>query len=134
MSPRIEIFRTYKDDCTIGKGVVLREGKPPFEFKTLELPWQHNERRVSCIPVGVYRAIKHSSPKFKQSFWLQDVDDRSEILIHAGNFTRQILGCILPGDTHADIDGDGTPDVTNSRSTIKKLYELLPNEFETVIH
>jgi hypothetical protein len=134
MKPRIEIFRTYKDDCTIGEGIAVCQGKPPFEFKTLELPWKDNIRRISCIPVGKYRTIKHTSPKFKQSFWLRNVDGRSEILIHAGNFTRQILGCILPGDSHTDIDVDGTPDVTNSRVTIKKLYEILPNEFETIIH
>jgi len=111
----------------------MLEGKIQYSFKTLELPWKENERRVSCITAGIYRTIKHGSPKFKQSFWLQDVPGRSEILIHAGNFTSQILGCILPGKAHADINQDGIIDVTNSVATIKELYKFLPNEFQTII-
>ena len=133
MKTAIEIHRIYKPLCTIGSGYVMLDGKIQFSFKTLELPWKTNARQISCIPEGSYRTIKHSSPKFKQSFWLQDVPNRSEILIHAGNFTSQILGCILPGKTHADINQDGIMDVTSSVDTIKELYKYLPNEFRTII-
>ena len=53
---------------------------------TLELAWKDNERRVSCIPAMIYNVIKHKSPKFGDSFWIQNVPDRSEILIHIGNY------------------------------------------------
>src|SRR5690554_1329961 len=111
MSTRIVIKRTYSPKVTTGCAELWSAGKLVFEFVTLELPWKNNERRVSCIPTGIYHAIKHTSPKFKESFWLQDVPGRSEILIHVGNFTREIRGCILPGDRYADIDGDGIIDV-----------------------
>jgi hypothetical protein len=133
MTNYLEIFRVYKPNCTIGSGYVYSNDKIVFKFKTLELPWLNNARSISCIPEGQYIAIKHPSPKFKQSFWLQDVPGRSEILCHAGNFTREIRGCILPGKRHIDIDGDGIMDVTESKATITELYNHLPNKFVVII-
>lgn len=130
---KVELFRTYKPNQTLGSAYVVEDSKALFSFKTLELPWLNNSRNISCIPEGTYRVKKHNSPKFKQSFWLQDVPGRSEILIHIGNFTREIRGCILPGSRHADIDGDGLTDVLNSSKTITDLYKLLPDEFEIEI-
>ena len=66
---------------------------------TLELPWKQNKRNISCIPFGTYEIIRHSSPRHGFSFWLQNVPKRSEILIHAGNFTKDIRGCILVGES-----------------------------------
>lgn len=129
----IKIFRTAKPNCTIGSGYVYYDTKIQFSFKTLELPWKNNERRVSCIPKGIYTAKKHQSPKFGQSFWLQNVPGRSEILVHPSNYTRQLLGCIAVGDRHADIDGDGIIDVTNSKKTMAELYKIMPDEFEIII-
>lgn len=133
MKTRIEIHRTDKPKCTIGSGYVKYGTKILYSFKTLELPWKNNERQISCIPKGLYTAKKHSSPKFGQSFWLQNVPGRSEILVHPGNYTSQILGCILPGDRHSDINGDGITDVTNSKKTMSELYNLMPDEFEIEI-
>jgi hypothetical protein len=120
----IVIKREYKDKCTLGDGSITMNGKT-YKFKTLELPWKNNERRVSCIPEGEYFAIKHSSPKFKECLWIQNVPSRSEILIHTGNFTRQILGCILPGTSHADIDKDGITDVTESRVAMNNILNVM---------
>lgn len=100
---------------------------------TLELPWKNNQRRVSCIPEGEYLVKKHHSPKFKKSFWIQDVPARSEILIHAGNYYTQILGCVLPGLGFTDINGDGEKDVTQSRKAIDLLWSVLPDEFNLKI-
>lgn len=102
-------------------------------FPTLELPWLNNQKRISCIPIGTYQAIKHNSPKFGESFWVLNVPDRSEILIHKGNYNYNTLGCILPGLSVADINGDGLPDVTQSAKAMKRLYEILPDEFQIEI-
>lgn len=120
---KIKITRKYLNKATIGEGVVENKGKV-FRFKTLELPDRDNQRRVSCIPERLYFWQKHNSPKFGPCLWLQDVPNRSEILVHPGNFTRDILGCILVGDSHKDIDSDGITDVTNSRKTMKKILEI----------
>ena len=92
-------------------------------IRTLELPWKENRRRVSCIPKGEYQVIPHNSPKFGKCFWVQDVPGRSEILIHVGNYYRQVLGCILVGLKSADINGDGLMDVTYSKKAMQKLIK-----------
>ena len=51
---------------------------------------------------------------------LKNVVDRSFIQVHKGNYTSDILGCILLGKTVADINGDGIPDVTSSGTTVKE--------------
>lgn len=91
----------------------------------LELPFKDNQRRVSCIPTGIYKARKHKSPKFGQTLWLQDVPNRSEILIHSGNYHTQILGCILIGTDLSDINNDGYLDVTNSKKAMRELLNEL---------
>lgn len=131
---RIEIFRKSDNRVqTLGEGQVVNEfGGVLFQFKTLELPWKNNEKRMSCIPVGTYQLVKHNSPKFGACYWVQNVPGRSEILIHPGNYHTQILGCILPGQSHSDINGDGQLDVTASKVTMGKLLEY--DCTELVIH
>jgi len=76
---------------------------------------------------------KVNSPKFGAgTFGLHRVPGRSHILIHAGNFTRDIEGCILLGERFADIDNDRITDVTNSRVTVNRLKALV-DSFELTI-
>jgi hypothetical protein len=114
--PDITIYRWYHDDCTIGR---LEAGD--LQCFTLELPWQDNKRNISCIPKGEYPYRIAVSPKFGRTIHVDEVPDRSHILIHPGNYTTQIQGCILPGDSIKWLNEDSIPDVTNSRSTMKLL-------------
>lgn len=132
MNLLIKRIKNYKhsDKQTIGTGYVFNESNGiKYTFCTLELPWKDNARRISCIPEGEYEVIKHVSPKFGKCLWVQDVPERSEILVHQSNFVRELLGCIATGKTHTDIDGDGLLDVTSSRQTMKELLEVLPDKF-----
>jgi hypothetical protein len=126
------IRRAYREDATLGQAE-LKMPAQNYTFCTLELPWKNNERRISCIPEGKYKAKPHISPKFGRCFWIQDVPGRSEILIHPGNFTSQILGCILPGTAHKDINGDKIPDVVSSKVVMEKLLTYITKDFELVI-
>ena len=132
----LKLIRTYQDDYqTQGELNVIQDNSILFSCVTLELPWRNNERRISRIPNGIYPVFKHTSPKFGNSLWIQDVPNRSEILIHVGNYNRDTLGCILVGDRFIDIDGDGHKDVTNSRNTINKLYSIVLDELAIeIIH
>ncbi len=112
------------DDCTIGR---LWSGK--FSCFTLELPWLDNKSNISCIPEGRYRAKKHKSAKLGEVIHILDVDERTWIYIHTGNFTRQIEGCILVGSSITYLDKDGIPDVSNSKTAFESLMASLPNEF-----
>lgn len=123
---QIVITRTQQNDIqTLGTLEVFNTTEKLFECKTLELPWKNNKQNISCIPNGHYFAKKHISPTFGKSIWIKDVKERSEILIHKGNFYSDIKGCILVGEKHIDINSDGYKDVTNSTVTMEKLYNLV---------
>lgn len=127
---KIEIVRLYqtpidKPKQTEGVLYLIKGNKILFDCKTLELPWIDNNRRVSCIPAGKYKAIKHVSPKFGNCLWLKDVPNRSEILIHPANYVHQLLGCIALGNKHIDINRDGLIDVADSKATVNKLLDLI---------
>ena len=112
----ISIDRWNKDNCTLG--ILKIDG---FSCFTLELPDKNNEPDISCIPRGRYGYYKRNSPKNGNVLELRNVPDRTFIQVHAGNFTRQIQGCILVGESIKFLDDDDIPDVTNSRNTLKKL-------------
>lgn len=120
----------FDDKQTLGDLIVFNERNGiEFTCKTLELAWKDNERRVSCIPEAEYTVVKRNSPKYGDHFHILDVPNRDFILVHHGNFHSDILGCVLVGNNHIDIDGDGYKDVTSSKNTMKKLNEILPEEF-----
>ena len=119
------INRIYQDDCTVG---VLNHSSG-FRCMTLELPWMDNKPNISCIPHGVYECEKRYSPKNGDVFQLRNVIDRTYIQCHTGNYTSQIQGCILVGDTIKDINKDGILDVANSKKTHNHLMSLLPKIF-----
>jgi len=104
-----------------------------FTCKTLELEEDVNAVRDDCIPKGIYTVVRRFSEKYKNHFHILDVPNRSYILIHSANYSRQLLGCIAVGHAHVDIDGDGLKDVTSSKATMERLNEILPNEFELQI-
>lgn len=113
---------------TLGNLYLLNRNNSVIQkWKSLELPWKNNQNYISCIPTGEYTAVKHISPKFGECFWLQDVPNRSEILIHKGNFHYDILGCILIGKDFTDINKDNLLDVTSSGLSINELISYIPH-------
>jgi hypothetical protein len=118
------ILETWRQpDCVLGR---LIAGE--FHCLTLELPDHGNRHDISCIPAGTYNWVKHVSPSNGKCIWIKEVPNRSNIQIHSGNYTRQILGCILVGDSIKFLDDDTIPDVTNSKNTLAKLMHKLPAE------
>jgi hypothetical protein len=119
----------YTDKSTSGILSVPKENGYAWIAKTLELPDKNNQPKISCIPKGIYQVKYTMSPSFKKhTYEIQGVPDRAGIRIHSGNFTRQILGCILLGKELVDIDKDGTIDITESRKTIEEFESLLNYE------
>lgn len=114
------------DNGTQTTGHAYVKAKIGFEkFCTLELPWKSNKKSVSCIPAGAYWAKPHASPKHGRILWIQGVPGRTEILIHPGNFHKDIQGCILVGMDFRDINGDGQPDATDSRKAMNRIFEII---------
>jgi len=121
------------DKQTLGELSISEKGVTVLDCKTLELPWKNNQRNVSCIPVGTYQVLKRTSEKYGKHFHLQNVPDRSMILIHSGNYYTQTQGCILVGSGYEDINQDGITDVKESRLTLQKLYATMPDQFDLTI-
>lgn len=122
---RIDSTDTY----TSGVLSLTKEDGFAWVCKTLELPDKGNQPKISCIPKGSYECKYTMSPSFKTfTYEIQNVPDRAGIRIHSGNYTRQILGCILLGKTLTDLDKDGIIDITNSGDTIKEFEALMNHE------
>ena len=68
---------------------------------TLELPYRYNQRSISCIPAGHYKArlrtARESATRDYLHLLVEDVKDRSFILFHRGNSAKDSRGCVLVG-------------------------------------
>lgn len=91
-------------DVTMGR--LVFHGLAHRAIYTLELPWKDNRQEVSCIPAGVYECAPYSSEKYPDVYEVLNVPGRTAILIHVGNWTRNTLGCILPGFSPFITDGE----------------------------
>lgn len=133
---KVILLRGADDDKRqeIGNLFVLEQTRVVFRCVTLERGWLNNAQNVSCVPVGVYPLVLEYSPRFDAMLWeLKKVPGRSECKFHVSNFWKQLEGCIAPGDMHVDINGDGLPDVRNSRKTLDRFHEALKGLTRTTI-
>lgn len=87
----------YHSDSQVTLGVHKFEGLDHPPIFTLENPWRDNKENVSCIPVGNYRCAPFSGEKYQNVYQVLDVPDRTFVLHHWGNYTRNTKGCILSG-------------------------------------
>lgn len=92
----INLTRLHQDNTLPTQGAITYKGK--LLCLTLEPPWKNNERKVSCIPAGVYVCKQRKSEKAKgMTFEVMNVPGRSSILFHPGNTVMDTEGCILVG-------------------------------------
>lgn len=104
-----------------------------FNCVTLELPDRQNKRRISRVNSGKYECVLRCSETYGWHYHLCDVEGRTLILIHFGNFYYNTQGCILIGNNFSDINKDGKRDVTSSKKTLNKMLKIIPNKFELLI-
>jgi hypothetical protein len=124
MSLLIERY-SHGEKQTIGNLHLLdSELNSIFNCDTLELPWLNNQRNISCIPTGKYIVKKRYSKKYRNHLHVTDVDNRTWILIHSGNYHTDILGCVLVGEL-GFVDDDDTIDVGHSRKTLRSIMSLI---------
>ena len=89
----------HTDDGVFG---VLMYGSKPFAV-TLEPENKNNQKKISCIPEGVYYCQPVNSPKFGWTYEVMDVPNRSHILFHKGNTEKDTEGCILVGESFGEL-------------------------------
>lgn len=124
--------------------------------ETIEQPDNHDTPGHSCVPVGTYTLVPHTSARLHEDdgktplrTWAlvnpalgitHSPNDplpggigyphRSECLIHPANYASQLEGCIAPGSRRAPTLGGGPMMVTDSRATFKAIREYLDTHLE----
>lgn len=129
---RVEILRTYLPLETLSTLNVLDDHEQiKFTCKGLEPQKNNNVSGNSCILEDTYLVTKElDSPKHHYPhFRVEDKHGRVSVLWHIGNYRRNSEACYLPGDSFGDRDGDGLVDVLNSKTTLEKLLDILPDKF-----
>lgn len=131
----LTLFRDYEiGDATIGH-IQTQEGTTLCV--TLEELWHDDDRNGlgdknrSRIPAGSYVAFRRKSPAHggQELFELRNVPGRGNIQIHAGNTTKDTLGCILVG-TRAT---PNQPAIEASRAALSLLMNYLKDEHEILL-
>ncbi|MDT3693466.1 MAG: DUF5675 family protein [Mucispirillum sp.] len=120
---KLTLKRVDKNDECIFGALFLEEKEL---CKTLELPWRDNQKGISCIPAGEYKLSPYPSSRFGEVYIVNDVPNRTGILIHTGNTASDIEGCILVGDSYGKLNGKKA--VLNSRQAFNLLKETLGEE------
>lgn len=101
------------------------------DLYTIELP-SGGGGHGFCITQGLYNCTPHDSPNHPNTYELLNVPERTEILIHNGNFACDVT---LQGTTHrSDTEGcvliglgieENIPMITQSKSAMDYLREKI---------
>lgn len=94
---------------------------------TVERERDHNrpstdDRPGACIPAGKYLCRRVKSPSHGDVFEVTGVPGRLYIQIHAANWSKQLRGCIAPGDTFEMLDGEDA--VTSSKKALAEVMKI----------
>ncbi len=128
---KIIITRKYAEEGTSGI-LQFPDGKGLF---TLENPWLDNQRSISCIPEGIYEMKKRESAmvkrtsgdKYTEGWEITNVEGRTFIMVHPGNYVKNTDGCLLVGSSPDFVDG--APVIWSSR----KAFEFFMTECEKLV-
>lgn len=121
MVPSIELIRLENKHAS-GNFGVLRINKEVY-CVTLEPPSMQNKSFVSAIPAGQYKCVKVDSPKYGKTYEVKNVPDRSHILFHAGNTSKDTAGCIILAQHYGKLMGNRA--ILNSGETFHKFLTIL---------
>lgn len=126
----IDVYLTRLRRSDQGTEGILTVPELGFSCATLELPWRDNRPNISCVLAGSYHLAWRVSRKWK-AFHIQNVPDRSFILLHSGNFAgavkkgfkTNVLGCVLLGRRFGWLQGQRA--VLVSKATVRKFNNLM---------
>jgi hypothetical protein len=129
------MFKVYllriieSDEGTFGK-LIFEDLR--FECFSGEQPDRDNKRNISRIPSGEYLCKVRYSPHFKRLLYeVTDVKDRSNILIHPGNYCgdrdkgyrSDLRGCIALGKHFGELNGQKA--ILISKVAVNEFMDLL---------
>lgn len=108
----------------VTRGELIVESK---HFYTLELLWNDNKVKESCIPGGAYHIEKN-----ERGVWeIMNVPGRDKIQIHAGNTAADTTGCILLGKSRGILEG--MPAVLQSKDAMEEFNEIMGDDTEALL-
>jgi hypothetical protein len=128
MTPLLTLNREIESNRGILGTIRTSDGEQVC--KTLELPWDRNQRNISCIPCGNYVVTDYTSVKYPSAFVVLSVPGRSGILIHAGNYVTDTEGCILVGKEWEFMGHPRQLAVSYSTNTLNRLLATYPTGFK----
>lgn len=103
---------------------VIEDAEGNVICSTIERPWLNNAHGVSCVPDRDYPCEPHIKSNNGQHCWeLQNVPDRTGILIHTGNTEGDSEGCIIVGLVATE------QGVGQSQAALDLLHQKLPSTF-----
>jgi hypothetical protein len=105
-----------------------------FHCYSGELPWRDNKTGKSCIPAGTYKVVWTKTPKHGECYQLENVKDRTAILVHKGNWCgdvdrgwkSDVEGCLLLGNAIGTLVGQKA--LLSSKDAIARLVEHFDKE------
>jgi len=121
MLPILELIRLEETEA-YGTFGVLKIQKEVF-CVTLEPADRLNKVSVSLIPAQQYLIKRHQSPRYGETFKVQDVTDRTAILFHPGNIVAHTQGCILLGQYFGKLRDNRA--ILNSGNTFREFMRRL---------
>ena len=132
MIPVVEIDR-LEEHNSFGTFGALRINKSVF-CATLEPADLLNKPNVSSIPAQQYICFRYKSDKFGETFKIQNVPERTDILFHSGNVIGHTCGCILLGQYWDKLKGQRA--IMNSGDTFKRFMAVMKDVkfFHLTIH
>lgn len=104
----------------------------------IENAWEGNKADVSCIPKGVYRLYRRPTTKASingESFGIEGVHRRSNILFHIGNTHQDTLGCPLTVSEFGRliVEGVDTLGGFNSRKAFSVFMDVMGTDEEATL-
>jgi hypothetical protein len=139
-------WRIVRDSATGNPnfGKLTFDEVPDLILDDIELPWVPDPAGgpgghpdTSCVPVGVYQLVKHSSAKHPQTWALVNPalnvyhfeEDgppgcRFVCLVHPDNVAATLLGCIGPGLSRGTLNG--APAVLSSGTAFARIQAAVP--------
>lgn len=131
MRPIVEVDRLEENDKW-GTFGVMRIQKRVF-CVTLEPPDLLNKVGSSNIPEQQYNCVRHTSPRFGETFLITKVPGRSLVLFHAGNTVDHTEGCIILAQYWGKLQGERA--ALNSGHTFRNFMQIMAsyNEFHLTI-
>lgn len=139
-----------RTDCTLGVLTVLGFGT---RLQTIERPWIPNElggksgvKYESCVAEGTYNLVRHLRPSGEKAWALvnheldvyylphevprgREKQTRTLVLIHAGNYVHDVVGCIAPGMARTRTREGGWM-VERSREAMNALRTMVGDTFD----